>query len=1060
MIRTFIICFLILLCKASIYSQKLETVIQRGHIAAIKTVIYTPDGQYLLTGSRDKTIKLWDVETGRELRSFFGHTSTINDLDISADGKTFVSSSADGSAIIWDILTGKPIKKFEASKDLLTSVALSNNGKYIVTAGYDNEAWLWDIKTGEKLQPFKVNSDKGRGYGIEVQFGSDNETIYFGNDNRTVTAFNLKGEKLFEKKPEEGWCGGCATFIATNEKILVSSSNGASLNIHNLTTANIDKIIVKETDDNRAIALSNDSKYILQLTDKLLNVYTTSGDSLFSISIKDNVNDIAFSPDGTTFATADDNLLINIYDIATGKIVNELGGYKAKADKGGLDYNANSRWDYYIKKYTDLQNDLDISPDGKYLVKAKLGSIARVWHLESGKIISELRGHEKAVMSVVFSNDGSQIITGGADGTIRVWEVKTGKEILKIAAHRDVIFHVGLNDDGTKIISGSWDGIVKVFNIKNGNELEVIRFENGSAYKIDFFNGELYALIANLDKSLGLYELDSKLKVKDFIGHTDIIHGIDYYKNTIASVSWDGTLKVWDVATSLQNWRYKTDQPLYAVQINNEGNRIVCSGADRKIKMFDLASGKEVHDFEGHQSAVTNIKFSKDGKLMLSSSEDGMIKIWDLNTNQELISYISFDKNDWMAINKEGYFNATDGAFDKVVFVQGMKSYGAGQFFNQFYQPDLLERTFSKNTGNINLEDQLKKSPPPTLAFIAPHSNEVVKTDEIDIIIKVEDQGGGVKSVRLMHNSKLIQEVPVTLNNGKGAVNRSIPLIGGLNTIEAIAINDQGIESSKKMVTIEKEGKRHTSLYIVGIGINHYENASLNLNYAKADAQGFVNLVKEKSKPLFDKVEVIELFDEDATKENIFNRLSLLSKVIKPQDVLYFYYAGHGSMIDGSFYFVPTDNVKLYSQDKLEKTGIKASELQDKLQEIAALKQLLIIDACQSGGSVEVLAQRGAPEEKAMAQLSRSTGIHVLAAAGSEQFATEFKELGHGLFTYVLLEALSGKADGAPNDGKVTIYELKSYLDDQVPEFSKKHKGTMQFPHTFSRGQDFPIIIE
>ena len=118
------------------------------------------------------------------------------------------------------------------------------------------------------------------------------------------------------------------------------------------------------------------------------------------------------------------------------------------------------------------------------------------------------------------------------------------------------------------------------------------------------------------------------------------------------------------------------------------------------------------------------------------------------------------------------------------------------------------------------------------------------------------------------------------------------------------------------------------------------------------------------------------------------------------------------------------------------------------------------MDACQSGGSVELLAARGASEEKAIAQLSRSAGIHVLASAGSEQFAAEFKELGHGLFTYVLLKALEGEADGSPKDGKVTIYELKSYLDDQVPDITKKMKGKPQYPYTFSRGHDFPITID
>jgi uncharacterized caspase-like protein len=164
-------------------------------------------------------------------------------------------------------------------------------------------------------------------------------------------------------------------------------------------------------------------------------------------------------------------------------------------------------------------------------------------------------------------------------------------------------------------------------------------------------------------------------------------------------------------------------------------------------------------------------------------------------------------------------------------------------------------------------------------------------------------------------------------------------------------------------------------------------------------------------------------------------------------------------MVDNQFYFIPTESSRLYDGDALNKEAIEAGVMQQKLSAIKALKQLIVMDACQFGGSVEVLATRGAAEEKAIAQLSRASGIHVMASAGSDQFATEFSSLGHGLFTYVLMKALQGEADGAPKDGKVTIYELKSYLDDQVPEMTRKLKGKPQYPHTFSRGQDFPILM-
>jgi uncharacterized caspase-like protein len=164
--------------------------------------------------------------------------------------------------------------------------------------------------------------------------------------------------------------------------------------------------------------------------------------------------------------------------------------------------------------------------------------------------------------------------------------------------------------------------------------------------------------------------------------------------------------------------------------------------------------------------------------------------------------------------------------------------------------------------------------------------------------------------------------------------------------------------------------------------------------------------------------------------------------------------------LDDKFYFIPVDCVRLFDMEELKKQAICANEMQEKLAKIRALKQVMILDACQSGGSVETLGVRGAAKEKAVAQLSRSAGVHILASAGSEQYATEFKSLGHGLFTYVLLQALNGKADGAPKDGKITVYELKSYLDDQVPEFSKKLKGTAQYPYSFSSGNDFPMTYD
>ena len=160
------------------------------------------------------------------------------------------------------------------------------------------------------------------------------------------------------------------------------------------------------------------------------------------------------------------------------------------------------------------------------------------------------------------------------------------------------------------------------------------------------------------------------------------------------------------------------------------------------------------------------------------------------------------------------------------------------------------------------------------------------------------------------------------------------------------------------------------------------------------------------------------------------------------------------------FFFIPYDVTQLYGNDDLlEAKGISANELRKAFVAIRAQKQLIVVDACQSGGATEMLAMRGAAEEKALMQLARSAGIAVLSSTGTEQLASEVKQLGHGIFTFSLIEGLNGKADGGEKDGKITVKELAAFLEDNVPELTKKYRGTTQYPNTSIRGMDFPIVV-
>jgi uncharacterized caspase-like protein len=212
---------------------------------------------------------------------------------------------------------------------------------------------------------------------------------------------------------------------------------------------------------------------------------------------------------------------------------------------------------------------------------------------------------------------------------------------------------------------------------------------------------------------------------------------------------------------------------------------------------------------------------------------------------------------------------------------------------------------------------------------------------------------------------------------------------------------------------------------------------------------------------IFNSIETVYLINTEVTKQRITEELNKIKSKIKQEDVFVFYYAGHGAMSveeKPQFYLIPSDVIQMFSTPMLQEKAISSAELKQFSTEIGAQKQLFILDACQSGGVKEVVAARGAAEEKAIAQLARSTGTYWLAAANSEQFAGEFAQLGHGLFTYCVLQAFAGEADGQ-NDQKITVQELSAYLNDQVPIIAKQYKGSEQYPVTYGFGQDFPIIL-
>ncbi|MCF6360828.1 MAG: caspase family protein [Cyclobacteriaceae bacterium] len=1083
---------LVFIWFTNLQAQNLETVVQRGHSRAVKSVDFSHDGAFIVSGSEDKTIKIWELSSGREIRTYNGHQSEVNDVLFTPDDKMLISASKDGRIYFWDALTGNIIKNYHQPKENILRLALSPNGYYLAVGSTGENINVYDTRLDSIIYSVK-GSRMARD---NVFINSIGTKLITGLDNRKVIIYELStGELLKEYEIVEGFCGGCITQGITtphdeviiggryvglkmyeNDTELKSFWNEPEENFSALNISQSGDLLVSVDEDSVFVwdVLKGTKKYALDKNQKERS--PKYGIDLTHKIIErrsDQFNDANFSPDGRWLVTGDNSNIITLWDAESGKKTSSFYGYLSFPPDDGLGFDPNSYWESYTSGMLALKNDVQLSPDGKYAYRSKIGYEVRKWELATGQIVQRYGGHAKVVIDFALSKNGSKLLTGSGDRTAHLYDANTGKLLNVFKGHRGMIWDVSFSNDETKIVSSSSDGSVRVWDIETAEQLSYIYLSDDRAkittgYTVKFSPNDLYLIIGDTKGNLERWEIDTEKKVQEFVGHTNVSMDFEFFNNgkQLASVGWDNSVRTWDLASGFQIRKFEAHlDPVHSIAISANNSWMATAGTDRIAILWDINSGKLIRKFVGHKSIISSVQFSPDNKHLITGSIDGITKIWNLESGLEIITHYVIGKNDWLAKNSKGYFSGTDGAQKQVFFVKGNESYSLDQFFDEYYDPSVLNGVLGETSSRNTILEKILKFPPPSIQIDYPEYGLVQKTTGLDVLTKTFNKGGGLKSISIFHNGKLIETREGSLlkrvSKDKSIIQKfKLNLVSGTNVIKVVATNDASIESKPAEILVEYQTPtQETVLYVLAIGINTYKNSSLNLNYAQIDAESFVELIKKESGVLFDKVETHELYDEEANRTNIMGVLDLLSNRINPGDVFYFYYAGHGSMVDDQFYFVPSNSTRLYSKDKLSKEGISAEQLRNKFQKIAALKQLVIIDACQSGGSAELLAQRGSMEEKAMAQLSRSAGIHVLSAAGSEQFATEFKELGHGVFTYALLEALSGKADGAPKDGTVTIYELKSYIDSLVPEYSQKFKGKTQYPYTFSRGQDFPVTI-
>jgi WD40 repeat protein len=673
------------------------------------------------------------------------------------------------------------------------------------------------------------------------------------------------------------------------------------------------------------------------------------------------------------------------------------------------------------------------SPDERYIANIVEGEeVVEIRDIKTGNLFRRITSSRP--LSICFSHNGKILAQGSEDHTIKLWDVSSGKLSKKLSGHTAGITSLSFSSDGRYLASGSDDNYFKLWQVNTGKILWSV-FSPGFFDNIVAFSPD--------DKYVALAS-----KPSGIIGEENLIILVESSTGKIIR--------------SFNEHYYGVN----SISFSSDGSLIASGNDDKTIKISDVSTGEIIKILEGHQLPVISVNFLPipNRKYLVSSSEDGTVRLWNVETGKEIAMFVSFTDGEWVTITPEGYYDASANG-DKYLNVRiGNRVYGIESYRETFFRPDLVKLALSgqelkdfKTLADIKL-------PPQVEILNAPSS---AQQEEIDITVKLTDQGGGIGDVRLYLN-----ETAVLVDGARGMKKISqdktqtrsyrIKLVGGANVIKAVAFNaDNSMQSNAAMHTVVANLKlKKPSMYVLAIGINEFKNPKLELRYAVADAKLFVEALKESAKELFEKIEVRLLTTkEETTKESIKAALEGM-RGISPEDVFVFYVASHGIAEEGE-YFLLTSNVGSVSTNRLREDALTQAELKEMIANVGSTKKFIALDACNSGKlgeelQVAMLARtRGMSEETAIKILSRAVGSMILSASTTQQEALEGYE-GHGLFTFVLAEGLRGKAD-KDRDGVIRTVELSDYVDLKVPEIAERVFKRAQYPTATPSGQAFPI---
>jgi WD40 repeat protein len=585
------------------------------------TIAFSPDGKLLASGGADGCVRLWDPDTGKEVRVLEGHKDSVNGIAFSADGKWLASGGQDDDLCLWEAATGKERRRIRGHKAPIERLALSPDGKVLASSCLAGTLRLWDTDTGRQIRSLPIDP----GYRVlAMTFTPDSKCLAFNNVyTQGIQLVDVAtGKRVLAFRGHNGNVDELA--FSADGRRLYSAGSDHTIRLWDVASGKELRRFGDRKMHVRCLALSPDEKTLTYGTypDGLVHIHDIATDKDLIQPWKANpwcVVSITYSPDGKKVAVGRD--LIAIHETATGKRLNPPADSEGRVQR--IDYAPDGKW-LAVWRYEDpievwdtaswrrtatLRADIGrfssmaFSPDGKHLTTTegsfKQGSVSH-WDPRSGKRLRDFPQGEGWLGSLCYSADGKTLAWIHTRGkkTLVLADSADGKERLRIV---DTEYGRGLClcPDGTVLAS---DGImtpVTLWDTRTGKPLRQLGKPGSHAPGLFGFSPDGRTLAMREGNGAGGFLPDVVL---------------------------------WETATGRERLRLAMKEgPLSDAVFLPNGRLLAAVGRSEAILLWDTDTGKEAGRLRGHRGWINSLSFAPDGKTLVSGGADATVLVWDVS---------------------------------------------------------------------------------------------------------------------------------------------------------------------------------------------------------------------------------------------------------------------------------------------------------------------------------------------------------------------------------------------------------------------------------------------